>query len=133
MKRFVGMILVLMLICSSALCEGIDFSAMSDEELQSVAMAIQQELVSRNVYTDSIFFEGIYTVGEDIEPGVYEISLFEFSRSDNEKAYIYIHDGNGETIGWEQFKSFDVVLKKKLNSGDTIEFDDGNYIAAKIG
>lgn len=133
MKRLVAIILVLLMLGTSAFCEGIDFSAMSDEELQSATMAIQHELVSRNIYTDSIFFEGIYTVGEDIEPGIYEISLFEFSRSDNDSAYIYVHDENGETIGWDQVKNFDIVLKKRLNPGDTIEFDNGNYIAAKIG
>lgn len=132
MKRFVTILLVLMMFCTTAFCEGIDFSAMSDEELQSAAIEIQQELVSRNVYTDSIFFPGEYVVGQDIEAGVYEISLLEFSRSDNDRAYLYVYDENDEQLVWEQIKKFDIVLKEKLKNGDVLKLESGNYIVIKI-
>lgn len=77
MKRVVGLILVLMLICSSALCEGIDFSSMTNDELVDLIESAREECRSRGIIRSGNLSVGTYVVGKDVAAASYDICTTE--------------------------------------------------------
>ena len=78
MKR-IAVLLVIIVFCFSCyncLAENYDWTSKTTEELIEQMAAIQKELYSRNLF-DNVLWPGHYVVGEDLEPGVYSISLVE--------------------------------------------------------
>ena len=77
MKKLFSLIMILMLlICSAAGAEGIDFSSWTDDQLRSAYQAICAEADARGIaLTKAITLSaGRYIVGQDIEPGTYMIT-----------------------------------------------------------
>lgn len=97
MKKIVTMLLLALLIaCSAAYAEGIDFSSMSTDELLALREELNAEIESRIGVEAETINKGIYTVGEDIKAGTYTISykeggftfqVFTFSTVDDFNAY----------------------------------------------
>lgn len=73
MKRFIVVLLAVLLISGSALAEEIDFSGMSLSELlalhEKLDAAIQEEFDC--ALDPSSMYQGVYVVGKDIEAGNY--------------------------------------------------------------
>lgn len=77
MKKTIGVLLVLMLlVCTSACADGLDVSAWTDNQLRAVYQAIRAEAAARGLaLQDGITLStGRYIVGQDIAPGAYIIT-----------------------------------------------------------
>lgn len=75
MKKILALFLVMLLLCTAAMAESIDYSAMSDDELQQMISTARNELVIRNAKADgkvfiidndliSLYFTGKWSEGE---------------------------------------------------------------------
>ena len=74
-KLIVVLIVSVLLIASTGLCEGSSLSSLTDEQLNELLVAVEQEITSRDGYLSNFYgTEVLYTVGNDIEPGVYVVS-----------------------------------------------------------
>lgn len=103
MRRATFLIVIVLLI-SFGFCfaESIDVSNLKTEELFDLKNAIEQELISRDVYVSDPMYPGTYVVGVDVAEGEY---LFSFDPSlDDGFTLIRIYESedivndNGEPI-----------------------------------
>lgn len=73
MKKFLCLLLVVLMLGSVALSEAYDVTSLSDSELIELRHAIDSELNSRLPSMEKPIYGGIYTVGKDIAAGSYNI------------------------------------------------------------
>lgn len=74
MKRFLGVLLVIVMLTVPALAEELDLSAMSTDELIALSNRVASELKTRVASNGDEIAEGTYVVGRDIKSGTYEFT-----------------------------------------------------------
>lgn len=74
MKKFLSVLLALLMIGSVALCESIDLTAMSDEDLLALKAQLDSVLEDKGLLEKEIT-AGIYSVGTYFEPGGYDFTV----------------------------------------------------------
>ena len=79
MKRVLILIVLLMLLCSTALSEELDLTIISLDELVTLRRGIDAEILDRIGSDSSSIYSGNYIVGEDISAGKYTIKCLELS------------------------------------------------------
>ena len=78
MKRFIGLLLVLLLVAGVAHAEIEDISKLTDDELIQLKEQISAEEIARGLEKAVKVPRGRYIVGKDIPAGTYTIELVEY-------------------------------------------------------
>lgn len=73
MKRFLCLLVTLLLVGSFGLAEAIDLSSMTDEELLALKEQVNQAVSDRGLIKEFQLTSGIYIGGVDIKPGRYTL------------------------------------------------------------
>lgn len=76
MKKISVLLVVFVLfITSIGVCEENALASLTDEQLNEMLVAIEQEIASRDGYLSNFYGTDVmYVVGDDIDPGVYVVS-----------------------------------------------------------
>lgn len=76
MKKITVLLVVFMLfITSIGVCEENVLASLTDEQLNEMLVAIEQEIANRDGYLSNFYGTDVmYVVGDDIDPGVYVVS-----------------------------------------------------------
>ena len=82
MKKVLALVIILVLLGSTAMASAVDFSTMTDEEIIELVENAYSEIVSRGIEKTAILKQGSYTGGKDIPAGKYYLESY-----DTEKAY----------------------------------------------
>ena len=110
MKRILALTVVILLLSGLCLADSLDYSDISfdgatDDELFAMRFRIEQLLIDRG-YSDADIIEcGVYTVGEDIKPG---IALFYSIEDYYTEIYLYEdmeHRKKDDRILWHSLRS----------------------------
>lgn len=122
MKKAFAFVLILILATVPALAEDIDLSTLSFDELLQLQQRINDEIVSRPEWKETIVPAGIWTVGVDIPSGSYSISV-----ADSAGAYIHVEDPN-------QFTSIvNQGITSQSNAIGKVKLQDGFIVTIKHG
>ena len=129
MKRFLLILLVLMLCIPCVSAESTDVSEMTTEDLISLYREIQIELASRIGLTETNQIgQGIYTVGKDIKAGTFSFICLESGEYDdgNQRNALYIY-ALGED-GVSQGKTLWSLYDTSLNATVTLSLSEGTIL-----
>ncbi len=88
MKKFLCLLIALLLVGTIALSESVDLSSMTNDELLALKDQVVQEINERGITTDPHLLSGIYIAGSDITPGKYIIHV----PSGQSSGYIYVYE-----------------------------------------
>lgn len=129
MKKFISVLLVLVLCSAVAFAETIDFKSMTTDGLIQLYQEIQLELASRTGLTDNNKIgQGIYTVGKDIKAGTYEFICLESGTHDDSTQrnafYIYALGDDGVSQGKTLWYLYDTALNAKV----TLSLSEGTIL-----
>lgn len=95
MKRFLVVLLIMILCIPYASAESINVSGMAIEDLMSLYREIQTELASRvDSFLPNQIGQGIYIVGKDIKAGTFSFICLESGKHDDgsQRNTLYIHE-----------------------------------------
>lgn len=122
MKKFLMILVCLILVSTVAIGEAVDFSSMSDEELEGLYASILIEMDSRKLGNGVLVPEGEYVVGIDIPVGDYLIS----SAEPDKDTWLYVCDSKEAWSNYEtkKEKMIDYCTKESY----FYKFLDGDYI-----
>lgn len=84
MKRFLGVLLTMLMLAVPAIAEELDLSAMSTDELIVLRDQVTSELKNRSVFDADEINEGVYVTGRDIKSGTYEFTCTSIREGSNE-------------------------------------------------
>lgn len=118
MKKLLAVILLLCMLMPCAVAE--DVTAMSDDALKALYIAVKEELMARKLWDSSILPAGVYVAGESLPEGYYELTL----------------NDNAIVAAWKSYEDFkqsdinnadDTVFYEFLNKGSklTMSLIDG--------
>lgn len=100
MKRFVALLLTLMLLIPCAIAEApVDVAALSDADLKALYAQVKTELMDRKLWDAAILPAGVYQAGKTLPEGTYEC----------------IAKGSGYISIYKNYDSF-------MNDDDSIEY-----------
>lgn len=129
MKKFLCLLVALLLIGSIALAESIDLSAMTDDDLLALKDQVNQTLSDRGITREFVVTSGIYVGGSDIRPGRYTLT------ATSENGMVQVAIGKDS----ESLNSNDGILymdSDYINEGDdpktfSLSIADGNVLVIK--
>lgn len=119
MKRFLFVLLVIMLCIPCASAESVDVSAMTTEDLMNLYREIQIELASRiGLSETNQIGQGIYAVGKDIKAGTFSFTCLESGEYDDgsqrNALYIYALGEDGISQGKTLWYLYDTALNAQI-------------------
>lgn len=100
MRKIIGIIFAILLLCSSALAEGLDYSSLTTTELQDIITATSNELLKRTALSDG--------------------KLFIIDEADDLQIYL---TGKGEK-NWMGGYDLEIVVINNSSTDVTISFDN---------
>ena len=102
MKKWMAALFVLVLTAFPAfsMAEGIDLSALSNDELVALLAQVQEEIVERHIERTAKLAGGAYIVGKDIPAGTY-IYTCQASGEDWGNVTVYSENGQGDQVFWK--------------------------------
>lgn len=123
MKKFLMILVCLILVSTVAICEAIDFSSISDEELQELYASIVTEMNARSMEQAVYVPNGHYAIGTDIPAGSYVITSVDAEKGSSFTTYESYEDyEDAEFIHYYSvFHGF--------NEGQLVTLEEGQYIA----
>lgn len=127
-KKFVALLVCIVLLCSTCYAESMDLTAMSFEELCALKVAIEAELNSRPEAEPFDLSPGLYTVGKDIKAGRYYIMA---SLPDDYSSQMVVYATRDAYDQRPSGKYGEYKDRCYLGFGDgfqTIDLEDGNYL-----
>ncbi len=78
MKRFLAILVLVLLVVSSAAAEDIDLSGLSFDQLVQLQSRITMEMMQRDEWQEVTVPAGVYMVGRDIPAGKWEVTATQF-------------------------------------------------------
>ena len=122
MKKFLCLVVALLLVGMVALCEGIDVSSLSDNELLELRDQVDNAISDRGLLSGTTLPSGKFVVGEDIKEGKYIIHTSASERSGHIRLYASESDV-------ESFNSFyDHVIYDRAIQHNYIYLKEGNVL-----
>lgn len=119
MKKICLMVVAMLLVSIfSAFAEGIDLSGMTTEELINFEFRIKEELKSRDQLTDGYLYQGVYTIGEDLEEGRYVFRCEKYIENKREYGEIYLSRSHERPQGTRM--QIGDEWSARLKEGDTL-------------
>lgn len=97
MKKLFASLLAFMLFISPALAEDIDLSSLSLDDLTLLQQRVSAEIASKIPDAGDPLPEGMYTVGEDLKPGKYILTITHVKRDSVGASYgqLCVRDDSG--------------------------------------
>lgn len=129
MKKFIAVIVALLLTCSFACAEVTGLSDLSFDDLCAYQRAITQEIMTRPEWKETKVPSGSWLVGVDIPAGMYSI------KPGDAGGYLRVYDKNGnlETSGGIRDEN-DIIGRIMLKDDYLVEVSNGAlYFAPSIG
>lgn len=124
MKRFLVILVLVLLVVSSAAAEDIDLSGLSFDQLVQLQTRITMELMQRDEWQEVTVPAGIYLVGRDIPAGKWNIKS-----SDPKYSFMMTWS---KTLGADKnsLERDDVYNYHAVHNGDAyaLELTDGFYL-----
>ena len=136
MKKYILIIYVFVLMAFIAGCNApnnnqngcvSDLPSLSDDELTNLATQVNNELLNRNIKKEYIY-PGIFTVGEDIKPGIYTVSSTKIY--DAEDIGYQIDNWNEEKQYWEM--DFYILFNSEGQKGTFTLKENQRLIVANV-
>lgn len=137
MKRIVVLVLCILLL-STATAESIDVSNMDFDALQTLKAAVELEFHSRPEAAGISLLPGYYAVGQDIKPGRYYVKMVEPSGNgysvrlhvyaDREKYESRPAGKYGEYIYDDYFSIEDDAISMLLEEGNFLWLEEGSIV-----
>lgn len=142
-KCFALLLLIAITLCMhSASADCIDYKDISLEDLISIRKEIEEEICSR-IFTDSsIYYSGIYYIGEDIMPGEYLITILKLYKSGYSRVYIF--DSYESQISYtmatnysspllrHQMSDIEETIHVHLIDGQILDLQYGEYLLKRL-
>ena len=118
MKKFLATLMVLLLLITPFLAEGLDLEAMDDSSLLALKKAVDMEYSSRIDSEPILLQPNEYVVGEDIKAGRWYARVNTYERGIDPSAYLKVkhHYADTETDGY--------TLYQRCRLGDPSEIVD---------
>lgn len=91
MKRFLATLMVLLLLATPVLAEGLDLEAMDDSSLLALKKAVEMEYSSRIDSEPILLQPGKYIVGKDIKAGIWYARVNTFEPGQNAASLISVY------------------------------------------
>lgn len=106
MKKWLSFLLVLMFLACAGLAsaEGMDLSSLSDDELLTLHLRVQDEIVARRISATAKLPSGAYIAGKDLPAGSY-IFTAQVTGEDWGNVTIYSEQGEGDQLLWKIAKA----------------------------
>lgn len=124
MKKFISLLVAMILICSFAYASQIDLSGMSYKELLSLQQDIQRAIMQTSEWQEVEVPAGLYLVGVDIPAGKWNVSM-------NKKwARVKIGsklEANQNEVSSKSSDYYTVQINQEVPS-QIITFLDGQYV-----
>lgn len=119
MKRFLCLLIALVVGLSVAYAESFDLSTMNNDDLIGLKAKVETEIKSRGI-TGIPISEGVYAVGVSFQEGGYTFTSHSDGREDN---YVWVYLGvfNNEKDVWNDDKALTTFCLTK--SGQTYHLD----------
>ena len=130
MKRICLLLFATIMLFSTALADGVELTAMTDDQLIELHTQIEEEMTNRNITGEHLYI-GEYIAGEDIEPGRYVVSVVDAYDS---AIGVYIQfdilNYNVQTGEWDRitFEDLDAIGQKAsftLKEGQKLTVSNG--------
>lgn len=86
MKKFLALLLVMILVCVPAFASTVDLGSLTDSELEELQSDLNNEFISRGLVIDQPFPAGNYIAGKNIRAGSYTIKA---DKDTTGRYYIY--------------------------------------------
>ena len=100
-KIIVAMIICAAIMVGNSIAESVDLSIMTFNELVDLALQISNELHSRGESDNNYLYQGVYTVGEDIEEGRYLFKCEKLIENKRDHGEIYVRTPDERPQGCE--------------------------------
>lgn len=133
MRRFICLALVVAVLLSASVCFGddtsFDVSSMGVSDLLNLKMRIDQALDKIYLCNGAhMIASGVYTVGEDIDPGFYYVGCYQVPGSGHNSRITHYLDSGGSS-----YKQLEVgmFIRYKLSEGEALSLEDGIFWIAK--
>ncbi len=126
MKKLLSLMMVLFILITPAIAEGLDLEGMDYDSLMQLKRAVDAELYSRPEAEPITLAPGVYEIGKDIHQGRYfaRVNSYEFGKSNSSRVSVY---ESNETVGnWEG-----LISQKWLSIEDgstSIDLTDGAFL-----
>ena len=99
-RRFLCVLLAVLLLVPAALADKIDLSAMTNDEIVELLNQVNAEIVSRGISKTAKLPQGTYIAGQDIPAGRYIFTCMA-TGDDWGNVTVYTEGGKGQQILWE--------------------------------
>lgn len=127
MKKLLSLMMVLFILITPAIAEGLDLEGMDYDSLMQLKQAVDAELYSRPEAEPRVLYPGLYTVGKEIPSGIYYTMAAELGEYDSAWIGVYSDQNEYDT-------SCDASFATYLNLGSTpksVTLENGNILWVK--
>ena len=123
--RFVCLLLICLLLTSTAFADTVDLTAMSNEEIIELLNQVNSEIVSRGINKTATLPQGTYNAGSDIPAGKYIFTCLAVG-DDWGNVTVYSDGGKGKQILWNVVSAPEegqdpTTIFITLNEGDQLK------------
>ena len=123
--RFLGLLLIAVLLVPAAAADSMDLSSLSNEEIAALLEKVNEEVVQRGISKTAKLPKGTYTAGTDIPAGRYIYTCLAVGE-DWGSVTVYSDGGKGNQILWEvltapQEGQEPATIFMTLNEGDQLK------------
>lgn len=125
MKKVLCLIVALLLAGSFALSETIDLSSMTDDELLTLKVLLDQTISDRGLIKEFKISSGLYIGGTDIKPGSYRLTMTKDNGTCEIRLFVDRNTMNGKGTLFN-----DVLFSHKSDESQTvtISIEEGNAL-----
>lgn len=124
MKKIFALMLMLAMIVTPVFAEGLDLAGMGFEELTELKQAVDNEYFARPESEPKVLQPGLYTVGEDIAAGSYQVIVADFGSK--EYAWLYLFE-NQEAYNDRDALTYTAISLYDSETGG-ISLENGNIL-----
>lgn len=127
MKKILSWVLISVLLVLPGLAEEIDISGMTADELLTLRESINEELEQRVGSDGSEIWSGEYTVGKDILPGQYVLTLTKIVEDVNGEVRVY-----RDADAYEEY-DYDIAELLSKDEGYYLDLSEGMILVIEYG
>ena len=125
MKRFLAIMVLVLMVVSSAAAEDIDLSGLSFDQLIQLQSRITMEIMQRDEWQEVTVPAGVYVIGKDIPAGSWSVEM-----ACKGSCEVLLYPNKEESENEFGFSLFDVVLSEYIEKTTVGKLDlkNGNIL-----